>query len=116
LRPPLRFVSDVPGIERVRFVTSHPRYMSEGVIAAVAQCPKLMPVFHIPAQSGDDEVLRRMGRGYTAQRYLEIVRKIRERIPGMRCESRVSVAARERVPLPLPYYPRLIPSHLLNTV
>lgn len=74
----------MPGIERVRFVTSHPRYMSDGVIAAVAECPKLMPVFHIPAQSGDDEVLRRMGRGYTAERYLEIVAKIRKAIPRMR--------------------------------
>ena len=55
--------------------------MSEGVIAAVAQCPKLMPVFHIPAQSGDDAVLARMGRGYTAARYLEIVGKIRKAIP-----------------------------------
>lgn len=56
--------------------------MSENVISVVAAHPKLMPVFHIPAQSGDDEVLARMGRGYTAQRYLEIVHKIREKIPG----------------------------------
>lgn len=78
----------MPGIERVRFVTSHPRYMSENVISVVAQHPKLMPVFHIPAQSGDDEVLNRMGRGYTAERYLEIVRKIRAQIPGARRRAR----------------------------
>ncbi|KAJ1632088.1 hypothetical protein T492DRAFT_991170, partial [Pavlovales sp. CCMP2436] len=90
----LRFLTlaERPGIERVRFVTSHPRYMSENVITAVSESPRLMPVFHIPAQSGDDEVLNKMGRGYTAERYLEIVRKIRAIIPDAAITSDFIVA------------------------
>ena len=52
----LRFVSDVPGIERVRFVTSHPRYMSLRVVEAVADLPSMAECFMVPFQSGDDEV------------------------------------------------------------
>lgn len=67
---------------RIRFVTSHPRYISPRLVRVVAQYPEvLMPVFHVPAQSGDDDVLRLMGRGYSAKRYLQIVRDIRSVIP-----------------------------------
>ena len=67
---------------RVRFVTSHPRYIDEQVIDTVAShTDVLMPVFHIPAQSGDDAVLQLMGRGYTSERYLRVVSAIRERLP-----------------------------------
>ena len=65
----------------MRFVTSHPRYMSERVIDAVAETPALCEMFHIPFQSGDDDILREMARGYTAKRFLEIVEKIRARLP-----------------------------------
>ena len=65
----------------MRFVTSHPRYMSMRVIDAVAETPALCEMFHIPFQAGDDDILRSMARGYTAARYLEIVRRIRERLP-----------------------------------
>eukprot|EP01035_Chromulina_nebulosa_P036957 gene36958-49864_t len=71
----------VPGIKRVRFLTSHPKYMSPRVINAVASSPALMPNFNVPFQSGDDEVLRQMRRGYSRERYLEIVRNIREVMP-----------------------------------
>ena len=67
---------------RVRFVTSHPRYITDSVIDTVASNGDvLMPVFHMPAQSGDDEVLRLMGRGYDAARYMRVVSSIRERLP-----------------------------------
>lgn len=70
-----------PGF-RLRFVTSHPRYISERLVDVVASYPDtLMPVFHIPAQSGDDNMLRLMGRGYTIKRYLQVVDTIRRRIP-----------------------------------
>ena len=69
------------GIERVRFVTSHPRYMSLNVIDAVARVPNLCEQFHVPAQSGDDEVLRNMNRGYSVQKYLEIINRIRTLLP-----------------------------------
>lgn len=68
---------------RIRFVTSHPRYMSEKVVDVVAKYPDvLMPVFHIPAQSGDDVMLRWMGRGYNVRKYLKIVDRIRSRLPN----------------------------------
>ena len=74
------------GIARVRFATSHPRYMSEAVVDAVASSSlrggRLMPVFHIPAQSGSDAVLKAMGRGYTRQRYMQIVERIEQRFEG----------------------------------
>jgi len=77
----LHYIHDVEGIERIRFVTSHPRYMSDNVIQAVASLPKLMPCFHIPFQSGDNRILKEMRRGYSVERFLEIVNKIREAIP-----------------------------------
>jgi tRNA-2-methylthio-N6-dimethylallyladenosine synthase len=77
----LREVGSIPGLARMRFVTSHPRYMSPRVIDAVAETPALCEMFHIPFQSGDDDILREMGRGYTAARFKEIVAQIRERIP-----------------------------------
>lgn len=78
----LRHVADVPGVERLRFVTSHPRYMSPRVIDAVASHDAICPVFHIPFQSGDNGVLHNMRRGYTRERYLSIVRNIREAFPS----------------------------------
>ena len=77
----LRDMGSTPGLHRMRFVTSHPKYMSERVIDAVAETPALCEMFHIPFQSGDDEILRQMARGYTAKRFLQIVHTIRERIP-----------------------------------
>ena len=67
---------------RVRFLTSHPKYMSERVIQTVAANPEqLMPCFNVPFQSGSDRVLRNMRRGYTRERYLDIVRSIRAALP-----------------------------------
>jgi tRNA-2-methylthio-N6-dimethylallyladenosine synthase len=77
----LTAVGEIEGIERVRFLTSHPKYMSNRVIEAVANNPKLCPCFNIPFQSGDNEVLKNMRRGYTIERYLEIIGSIRERLP-----------------------------------
>lgn len=77
----LRCVHDVDGIERIRFTTSHPRYMSTQLIATCAALPKIMPSFHIPPQSGDNDVLRAMKRGYTVERFLNIVKRIKEHIP-----------------------------------
>uniref|UniRef100_A0A7S3AP46 Radical SAM core domain-containing protein n=1 Tax=Haptolina ericina TaxID=156174 RepID=A0A7S3AP46_9EUKA len=77
----LRDVGSIPGLARMRFVTSHPRYMSPRVVDAVAETSALCEMFHIPFQSGDDDILREMARGYTAKRFLEIVDHIRQRIP-----------------------------------
>lgn len=77
----LRFVHDVEGIERIRFTTSHPRYISHNLVNVCADFPKIMPYFHIPPQSGDNEILKLMKRGYTVETFLAVVDRIRERIP-----------------------------------
>ena len=77
----LRIVHEVDGIERIRFLTSHPHYFTEELMDAVAELPKVMPHIEVPIQAGDDEVLANMKRGYTQQEYRDLVAKIRERIP-----------------------------------
>lgn len=74
-------VHDVPGIERIRFATSHPRYFTERLIQACAELPKVCEHFHIPFQSGDNEVLKAMARGYTHEKYRRIIDTIREYMP-----------------------------------
>ncbi len=77
----LYFVHDVPGIDRIRFATSHPRYFTERLIRACAELPKVCEHFHIPFQSGDNDVLKAMSRGYTHERYRRIIDTIREYMP-----------------------------------
>ncbi|AFY64621.1 tRNA (N6-isopentenyl adenosine(37)-C2)-methylthiotransferase MiaB [Geitlerinema sp. PCC 7407] len=77
----LYFVHDVPGIERIRFATSHPRYFTERLIRACAELPKVCEHFHIPFQSGDNDVLKAMARGYTVEKYRRIIQMIREYMP-----------------------------------
>ena len=77
----LRIVHDVDGIERIRFLTSHPNYFTEELMDTVATFPKVMPHIEVPIQAGDDDVLVNMKRGYTQQDYRDLVAKIRERIP-----------------------------------
>ncbi len=78
----LRMLHQVEGLERIRFLTSHPNYFGEDIMDAVAELPKVMPHIEIPVQAADDEVLKNMRRGYTQAEYRKIVQKIRERIPG----------------------------------
>ena len=77
----LHHVHDVDGIERIRFATSHPRYFTERLIEACAELPKVCEHFHVPFQSGDDELLKAMARGYTTARYRRIVEQIRALMP-----------------------------------
>jgi tRNA-2-methylthio-N6-dimethylallyladenosine synthase len=77
----LRVVHQVEGIERIRFLTSHPNYFTEELMDTIAALPKVMPHIEVPIQAGDDEVLLNMKRGYTQQEYRELVARIRERIP-----------------------------------
>ena len=88
----LHHVHDVAGIGRIRFATSHPRYFTERLIDACAELPKLCEHFHIPFQSGDDEVLKAMARGYTVDRYRRIVERIRERMSDAAITADVIVA------------------------
>jgi tRNA-2-methylthio-N6-dimethylallyladenosine synthase len=77
----LYYVHDVPGIERIRFATSHPRYFTERLIRACAELPKVCEHFHIPFQSGDNDILKAMARGYTHEKYRRIIDTIRCYIP-----------------------------------
>lgn len=77
----LYYIHDVEGIERIRFATSHPRYFSPRLIQACAELPKVCEHFHIPFQSGDNELLKAMARGYTHEKYRRIIDNIREIMP-----------------------------------
>jgi radical SAM methylthiotransferase, MiaB/RimO family len=79
----LALLSEIPEIKRLRFLTSHPNWMSDDLIASVAELPKVMPHIEVPIQAGDDNILLAMRRGYTNQQYRELVAKLRERIPGV---------------------------------
>lgn len=77
----LYYVHNVPGIDRIRFATSHPRYFTERLIGACAELPKVCEHFHIPFQSGDNELLKAMARGYTHEKYRRIIETIRRYMP-----------------------------------
>lgn len=79
----LKAVSEIDGLERLRFLTSHPNWMTDELIQAVAELPKVMPHIEVPVQAGDDEVLLAMRRGYTNQQYRDLVAHIRALIPGV---------------------------------
>ena len=78
----LRLANDIEGIERIRFLTSHPNWMNDELLDAVAGLPKVMPHIEVPVQAGDDQVLENMKRGYTAEDYRRLVEKIRARLGG----------------------------------
>ncbi|MDL2335626.1 MAG: MiaB/RimO family radical SAM methylthiotransferase, partial [Chloroflexota bacterium] len=84
----LHSIRDVP---RIRFVTSHPWDLSDRLIAAMADCPSVCEHLHLPVQSGDDAVLRRMGRQYSIAAYLELVARLREAVPGITLTTDVIV-------------------------
>lgn len=73
----------IDGLERIRFLTSHPSYMDDRIIQAVADLPKVCEHINLPVQAGDDEVLRRMRRPYTRDDYRELAGRIRDTIPGV---------------------------------
>jgi tRNA-2-methylthio-N6-dimethylallyladenosine synthase len=79
----LRRVAAVPGVERIRFTTSHPHDLSDELVEVFRDEPRVMPHFHLPVQSGSDEVLRRMRRDYTVEEYLERHRRLCEARPGI---------------------------------
>ncbi|MFO7958757.1 MAG: tRNA (N6-isopentenyl adenosine(37)-C2)-methylthiotransferase MiaB, partial [Candidatus Brocadiia bacterium] len=79
----LEQTSKVGGIERIRFVTSHPRDMSDEILRAVGELDKVCEHLHVPPQSGSDVVLDRMRRGYTAAEYRDMVQRARQLIPGV---------------------------------
>ena len=89
-KPPLssllRKMNNIEGLERIRFLTSHPNWMTDELLETVDNLPKVMPHFELPVQAGDDAVLRNMRRGYSIEQFMRIVEKIRSRF------STVSIA------------------------
>ncbi len=81
---------DIKGLKKISFMTSHPKDMSEALIKALSW-PKVEKYLHLPAQSGDDEILSKMNRGYTAAHYLDLVGKIRRQVPEIRLGTDVIV-------------------------
>jgi tRNA-2-methylthio-N6-dimethylallyladenosine synthase len=87
----LHRLDDISGLERIRFLTSHPSFMSQRIIEAVAHLPKVCEHINLPVQAGDDEVLRRMRRPYTEGEYRELVRRIRDTIPEVSLSTDIIV-------------------------
>jgi tRNA-2-methylthio-N6-dimethylallyladenosine synthase len=78
----LRSLHEIGGIQRIRFLTSHPSWMTDELIDTVGELPKVVEHFEVPVQAGDDEILARMRRGYASDDYRSLIRRIRTRIPG----------------------------------
>ncbi len=79
----LRYVSDVPGLKRIRFMSSHPKDLNEDVMLAIAELPNVCHHVHLPVQSGNTEILRRMNRKYTREHYLSIIERLRTLVPDI---------------------------------
>ena len=79
----LRDLDRIDGLKRIRFLTSHPNWMTDELLDAVADLPKVCPHIEVPIQAGDDEILKAMRRGYTASAYRDLIQRIRERIPDV---------------------------------
>jgi tRNA-2-methylthio-N6-dimethylallyladenosine synthase len=79
----IEYIAEVPGIERIRYTTSHPREMSQRLIDTYATVPKLVSHLHLPVQAGSDRVLAAMKRGYTTLEYKSIIRKLRAARPDI---------------------------------
>ena len=79
----LRMVNDIEGLERIRFMTSHPKDLSDELIEAMADCKKVCQHLHLPLQSGSSEILSKMNRHYSKEDYLALVDKIRDKMPNI---------------------------------
>ncbi len=79
----LTMVNAVPGLRRIRFMTSHPKDMSQKLIDTMAECDKVVPQLHLPFQAGSDQILSAMNRRYTKEQYLDLVKRVREKNPDI---------------------------------
>lgn len=87
----LHMINKVDGIDRIRFTTSHPKDMSEHLIEAIACEDKVCEHIHVALQSGSNDILKRMNRGYTREHFLNLTQKIRDRIPGVALSTDIIV-------------------------
>src|SRR5207302_3644291 len=83
----LERIHETPGIECIKFITNFPRDMGDDLLDAVRELPKVCPYLHVPAQSGCNEILKRMKRLYTVEFYREMLARCREKVPGVAISS-----------------------------
>ena len=84
-------VNEIKGIERIRFISPHPKDFTEDVIDAIKKCDKVCKLIHLPLQSGNSRVLKEMNRKYTKQQYLELVEKMKKEIPNLTLSTDIIV-------------------------
>src|SRR5258707_3991095 len=87
----MKRLSEIDGLERIRFMTSYPRHMTDSMIERMANLPKVCEHLNIPVQAGDDDLLKRMKRGYTLNEYREKIRRVRELWPGISLSTDIIV-------------------------
>lgn len=87
----IRLINSIEGLERIRFMTSHPKDVSDDLISAFAECEKLCPHIHLPLQSGSTKVLKEMNRKYTAEDYLALVDKLKAALPEIAISTDIIV-------------------------
>jgi len=87
----LRAVNKISGIERIRFISPHPKDFSDDVIEAIRDCEKVCKIIHLPLQSGSTEVLKKMNRKYTKEQYLNLVEKMKSKIPNLELSTDIIV-------------------------
>ena len=87
----LKELNKIDGIERIRFLTSHPNDMSDNIIESVAELDKVCEHINLPIQAGDDDILNKMRRGYTNEEYRQLIDKIRSKIPNVSISTDIIV-------------------------
>ncbi len=87
----IRMVNDISGDFQIKFLTSHPKDMSDELIETIAECKKVSREIHLPIQSGDNTILKKMNRGYTVNHYKSLIKKIRKAIPKAKISTDVIV-------------------------
>lgn len=87
----MRMVNEVEGVKRIRFMTSHPKDLSDKLIEAIRDCDKVCKQLHLPFQAGSDKILEQMNRKYTKAQYLEKIEKVKREIPGISLSTDVIV-------------------------
>ncbi len=87
----LKILNDIPGNFQIKFLTSHPKDMSDELIRVIAQGEKISKEIHLPVQSGDDEILKKMNRQYTVKDYKNLIKKIRQKIPQAKISTDIIV-------------------------
>ena len=85
-------LSEIKSLERIRYTTSHPKDFTEDLVQAHAECKKLMPLLHLPVQSGSTKILQNMNRNHTIEEYLEIIEKFKKKKPNIKFSSDFIIA------------------------